>query len=140
MAAPNLFDELKDALTNFKTFLHDNLTIIKPVIIALQPLVPKITELIDQLIDLLGKLSVEIDKLDTSSVTDKLDTAAKFTNAVKVLLETAKPLLSDADKPAVDQALEVVSIVNSLPSIQGVKDALKGLIDDIVTDLKLLKA
>jgi len=46
MPPPNLFEELKDSLTKFKTFLHDNVSTIKPAIAALKAVVPQITELL----------------------------------------------------------------------------------------------
>ena len=139
MAAPNLFDELKDALTKFKTFLHDNVGTIKPVIAALKSIVPQITELIDKLIDLMGKLKTEIDKLNPGAVGAGLGKVTEFTDATKALLESAKALLPN-EAGTINEVLDVANVVSSLPSLDAVKDQLKQLIDEIVADLNQLKA
>jgi len=138
-AAQDLFKELEDALQKFFDFIHPKLVDLKKVIVALKPLVPKITELIDKLIDILGKLRAEINKLNPGAIPE-LKTATDFTNAVKVILEVSRPLLADIDKPKVDDALEVVKVVSSLPSLDEVKAKLLKLIDDVVADLQQLKA
>jgi ABC-type transporter Mla subunit MlaD len=139
MAAPNLFDELKDALTKFKTFLHDNVDTIKPVIAALKSVVPKIVELIDKLIELMGKLKTEIDKLNPGAVGAGLTKVTEFTAATKTLLDTAKALLPD-EAAAIGEVQDIASVVSSLPSLDAIKEQLKTLIDEIVTDLNKLKA
>jgi hypothetical protein len=138
MAAPNLFEELKEALTKFKDFLDENTDTIKPAIQALASIVPKITELIDSLIELMGKLKNEIDKLNPGVLGDSLTKITQFTGATKTLLETAKGLLDD-DK-AINEVLEVVDIVSSLPSLDAIKDEIKQLIDSIVANLNKLKS
>ncbi len=45
----SLFEDLKDALQDFKEFLDQNVNTIKPAIAALKSLVPQITELLDKL-------------------------------------------------------------------------------------------
>jgi hypothetical protein len=139
MPPPNLFEELKDALTKFKTFLHDNVSTIKPAIAALKSVVPQITELLDKLIDLMGKLKTEIDKLNPGAVGGGLEKVTQFTAATKTLLDTAKDLLKD-QAATIDDVLAVANVVTSLPSLDAIKEELKKLIDDIVTDLKALKA
>jgi len=139
MAAQDLFKDLEDALTKFFDFLHPKIDDLKKVIVALKPLVPKIVDLLDQLISILGKLRAEIQKLDPGAIPE-LKTAADFTNAVKVILEVSKPLLPESDRDDVDKALEVVGVVSSLPSLGDVKAKLLKLIDDVVVDLNQLKA
>jgi len=139
MAAPNLFEELKEALTKFKDFLHTNVGTIKPAIQALKSIVPQVTELIDKLIDLMGKLKAEIDKLNPGAVGGGLAKVTEFTNSAKALLETAKDLLPN-EAGTINDVLSVVNVVSSLPSLDAIKDELKALIDAIVADLNSLKS
>lgn len=139
MAAPNLFDELKDALTKFKNFLHDNVGTIKPAIQALKSIVPQVTELLDKLIDLMGKLKTEIDKLNPGAVGAGLAKVTEFTTGVKTLLEKAKDLLPN-EAATIDDVLAVTNVVSSLPSLDAIKNEIKQLIDAIVADLNALKS
>lgn len=138
MPGTNLFEDLKDALTKFKTFLHDNVSTIKPAIQALKAIVPQVTDLIDKLIDLLGKLKAEIDKINPGSVVG-LTKVTEFTKSAKALLETARGLLPN-EAGTIDEVIRVADVVTSLPSLDAVKGEIKALIDAIVTDLNQLKA
>ena len=139
MPAPNLFDELKEALTKFKDFLDQNVATIKPAIQALKSIVPQITELIDKLIELMGKLKTEIDKLNPGAVGGGLAKVTEFTGGVKTLLEAAKNLLpNEAD--AIDEVLGVANVVSSLPSLDQIKGEIKQLIDSIIGNLNQLKS
>jgi phage-related minor tail protein len=134
---PNLYQELKDALQEFKDFLDDNVPKIKDAILALGSMFPKLKELIGQLIDLMGDLKEEIDKLDVTAVPG-LEELSKFTAGVTTLLTTAKSLLPDK-AGTIDQVLGAVNVVGSLPSLGDVKDEIKTLIDAIVVHLTTLK-
>ena len=92
MAEPNLFQELKDALTEFKTFLDANVPVIKPAIQALKSIIPQIGDLLDKLIDLMGKLKTAITNLNVGAIPG-LDKVTAFTQGVTTLLQTAKNLL-----------------------------------------------
>ena len=137
MAAQNLFEELKAALTSFKQFLDANIATIKPAIQALKSIVPKVTELITKLIDLMGKLKTEITNLNPGVVGD-LAKVTEFTNATKTLLTTAKDLLPN-EAGTIDDVLGVVNVVSSLPSLDAVKAEIIALIDSIVANLNQLK-
>ena len=137
MAAQNLFEELKAALTSFKQFLDANIATIKPAIQALKTIVPKVTELITKLIDLMGKLKTEITNLNPGVVGD-LAKVTEFTNATKTLLTTAKDLLPN-EAATIDDVLGVVNVVSSLPSLDAVKAEIIALIDSIVANLNQLK-
>lgn len=139
MPGPNLFQELKDALTKFKDFLKTNVSTIKPAVQALKSVVPQITELIDKLIDLMGKLKTEINNLNPGVVGQGLAKVTEFTTSVKTVLETAKGLLPQ-EAAKIDDVIKVADVVSSLPSLDAVKDEIKKLIDDIVSDLNQLKA
>lgn len=138
MAVQNLFDDLKNALTTFKTFLHDNVGTIKPAIQALKSVVPQVTDLITKLIDLMTKLKTEINNLDLTKIPG-LDKVAQFTTGVKTLLTTAENLLPN-EKPEIDKVLGVVDVVSSLPALGSeVKKEISDLIDEILADLNQLK-
>jgi phage-related protein len=137
--AANLFEELKDSLTTFKTFLHENVDTIKPIVATLKTVVPKITELIDKLIELMGKLKTEIDKINPGVVGEGLAKVTEFTTATKNLLDAAKALLPDQAGP-ISEVQDIANVVSSLPSFGAIKDQLKQLIDEIVTDLKKLES
>lgn len=139
MAGPNLFEELKDALSKFKEFLTKNLATIKPAVQALKAIVPQVTELIDKLIDLMGKLKAEIDKINPGAVGQGLTQVTEFTKSVKTLLETSKGLLPN-EAATIDDVIKVADVVSSLPSLDAVKGELKQLIDDIVGSLNQLKS
>jgi hypothetical protein len=138
MAAPNLFEELKTALTDFKTFLDQNVGTIKPAINALAALIPQINELIDKLIDLMGKLKTEIQNLDVSNIPG-LAQASEFTEKIKSLLTTTKGLLPD-QAGTIDDVLEVANVVSGLPSLDAVKGEILALLDAINAHLASLKS
>jgi len=137
MAAQNLFDELKQALTTFKDFLHTNVGVIKPAVQALKSLVPQVGELIGKLIDLMGKLKTEINNLNPN-VVPGLDKVSEFTTGVTSLLTTAKNLLPN-EAGAIDEVLAVTDVVSSLPSLDAVKAEIIALLDAIIADLNQLK-
>jgi hypothetical protein len=135
--ATNLFDELKQALTTFKNFLHDNVGVIKPAVQALVQIVPQVGELITKLIDLMGKLKTEINNLNPN-VVPGLDKVSEFTTGITTLLTTAKNLLP-SEAGAIDEVLAVTDVVSSLPSLDAVKAEIIALIEAIVADLDQLK-
>src|SRR5712692_8645579 len=99
--AENLYQDLKDALQEFKTFLDTNVQTIKPAIQALISVIPQLGDLLTKLIDLMGKLKTEIQNLNVGNIPG-LDKVSAFTNAVKVLLQTAENLLPK-EKSAIDE-------------------------------------
>lgn len=139
MATPaNLFQELKDVLTTFKQFLDTNVNTIKPAITALKAIVPQVTELLDKLVDLMGKLKTEINNLNPGAVGSGLTQVTQFTNSAKTLLETAKNLLPN-EASTIDDILSVISVVSSLPSLDAIKTEIIQLIDAITGHLNTLK-
>ncbi len=138
MAEPNLFQELKDALTEFKTFLDTNVPVIKPAIQALKSIIPQIGELLDKLIDLMGKLKTAIQNLNVGAIPG-LDKVTTFTQGVTTLLQTAKNLLPN-ETSTIDDVLGVANVAGSLPSVDQLKTEIISLIDAIVVDLNSLKS
>ncbi|MFH7025258.1 MAG: hypothetical protein ACHBN1_07615 [Heteroscytonema crispum UTEX LB 1556] len=138
MAAKNLYQELKDALQDFKTFLDENVAKIKLAIQALNSLIPQIAELLDKLIDLMGKLKAEIQKLDPNSIPG-LGEVSSFTTKIKAFLTSAKSLLPN-EAGTIDDVLSVADVVSGLPSLNDVKAEILTLIDEITTKLQELKS
>lgn len=138
MADKTLFEELKDELTDFKTFLHDNVATIKPAIQAIAALVPQVNDLIDLLTGLMDKLRTAINNLDVSQIPG-LGEVSQFTGKLPALLDAAKKLLPD-ETASIDSISDVANVVTGLPSVGDVKTELLALIDAIKTDLASLKA
>ncbi|MGB9366936.1 MAG: hypothetical protein WCE79_13085 [Xanthobacteraceae bacterium] len=136
--AENLFQELKDALAQFKTFLHDNATTIKPVIVALKPLVPQIGELLNKLIELMNKLKTTIQNLNVGAIPG-LDKVSQFTTAVTTVLHTAQALLPQ-QAPDIQKVLDAASVVTSLPSFDQLKAEIITLLNDIIGELTNLNS
>ena len=138
MADPNLFEELKSVLQEFKDFLDENVPVIKPAIQALGSIFSQINDLIDSLVSLLNDLKTEIDNLDVASIPG-LDKVSEFTGGITSLLETAKNLLPD-QSDAIDDVLRIANIASSLPTLDEIKTEIKSLLDAIIAHLNSLKA
>ena len=137
MADTNLYEELKDALTQLKDFLEDNTATIKPAIQALASIVPQVVTLIDQLIDLLNQVKTEIANLNVSGIPG-LSEVSGFTENVTTFLNTAKALLP-REASTIDEVLGAASVVGSLPSLDQVKQEILDLIDAVIGNLEQLK-
>ena len=138
MAAPNLFQELKDALQTFKDFMDAEGPTIQPAVQALRSIIPQITELLDKLIDLMNKLKTEINNLNVSAIPG-LDKVSTFTTSIKSLLQTAENLLPD-EKSTIDEVIAVADVVTGLPSVEQLKGEITSLIDAIIGHLNTLKS
>lgn len=138
MAATNLFNDLKSALNDFKTFLDANIAAIKPVVVAVKAILPQLGDLLTKLIDLLGKLKTEIQNLNVGAIPG-LDKLSTFTAGVKTLLTTAESLLPQ-DKDSIDSVLGAVDVVGNLPSLDNVKGEILALLDNIIGQLNGLNA
>jgi len=138
MAAKSLYEELKDALQDFKNFLDTNVPTIKPAIQALTQLIPQITELLDKLIDLMKKLKTEIQNLNVAGIPG-LSEVSTFTEKIKAFLEAMKKLLPE-EAGTIDDVLGVTDVVSGLPTLDQVKSEILSLIDAIVGHLNSLKA
>ncbi|MDZ8054544.1 MAG: hypothetical protein RMX68_008615 [Aulosira sp. ZfuVER01] len=138
MAANNLYQELKDVLQDFKTFLDENVAKIKPAIQALTSVLPQIGELLDKLIDLMNKLKAEIEKLDPNQIPG-LGEVTSFTTKIKSFLTSAKSLLPN-EASTIDDVLAVTDVVSGLPSLSDIKGEILTLITDITAKLQELKA
>jgi phage-related minor tail protein len=137
MADQNLFQELKDGLTEFEKLLKDNASTIKTAVNTIAALFPQIKDLIKKLIDLMGKLEAAIDKLDVKNIPG-LDKVAEFTTQIKGVLTTAKGLLP-SEAGAIDDVLKVADVVSGLPSLDEIKAEIKKLLESITTLLKSIQ-
>lgn len=138
MADQNLFEQLKDVLADFKSFLDDNVPTIKPAIQAIASLVPQVNDLIDLLIELLGKLKTELENLDVGTIPG-LAEVSEFTGKIPAFLEAAKKLLPN-ETASIDAIADVADVVTGLPSVDAVKAEILTLIAAIVAHLNSLKA
>lgn len=136
--AANLFEDLKSALTTFKDFLDQNVPVIKPAIQALRSVIPQITDLLNKLIDLMGRIKTEIDRLASQPIPG-LDKVSQFTSSITSLLGTARNLLPD-QAGTIDDVLSVANVVTGLPSVGQIKDQIDGLIDAVVGHLRNLNS
>lgn len=136
--AINVYEELKNALTQVKDVLDQGTDIIRPAIQAIAAAVPQINELLDKLIELLASLKVEIAKLDVSAI--PIDKVLPFINGVKTLLESSRKVLPEAEHGKVDTALEVVAVVASIPSPEQIKAEVTALLDTVSAQVSSLKA
>src|SRR4051794_9258279 len=118
MPETNLYQELKDALQQLKTFLEQNTATIKPAIQALAGVVPQVVTLIDQLVGLLNQVKTEIQNLNVSGIPG-LSQVSQFTQTVTTFLNTAKALLPQ-EAATIDEVLGAASVVGSLPSLDQV--------------------
>lgn len=134
----SLFEDLKNALKDFKEFLDQNVNTIKPAIAALKSLVPQIAELLDKLVGLMGKLKTEIQNLNVGAIPG-LAEASQFTDKMKNFLTATKTLLPD-EASEIDSVLAVADVVTGLPSLDDVKAEILSLIDAIVGHLNTLKS
>jgi ABC-type transporter Mla subunit MlaD len=138
MADQNLFEQLKEVLADFKQFLDDNVPTIKPAIQALASLIPQINDLIDLLVELLGKMKTEIQNLDVNAIPG-LEEVSQFTGKIPAFLEAAKKLLPN-ETATIQQITDVTDVVTGLPSLDAVKAEIIALVDAIVAHLNSLKA
>jgi len=137
MAEKNLYQELKDVLEDFKTFLDENVPTIKPAILALASLIPEIVDLIDLLIDLMGDIKTEIENLDISDI-PALSEVSEFTEKISNFLDTSVDLLPDDASGTVEDIRSAISVVGGLPSLDEVKQDILDLIGSISTSGTIL--
>jgi ABC-type transporter Mla subunit MlaD len=133
----NLYQQLKDALQQFKQFLDGAAATLAPVIKQLAPMVPQIGTLIDQLIGLMNQLHDAVNQIDVTNIPG-LQQVTQFTTGVTTLLQTAESLLP-AEQAAIDEVLKAASVVTQLPSLTDVKQQILDLLTGIIGDLQALK-
>ncbi len=133
----NLFEDLKGVLTEFKTFLDQNVGAVRPAIQQITGMFPQVGELIDKLADLMQKLRDEIQRLDVNNVPG-LAQVTQFTTMTRSFLTSAKSLMP-GEAATIDGVLNIVNVVGSLPSLDAVKQEILTLIDAIKGHIVSLK-
>jgi ABC-type transporter Mla subunit MlaD len=134
----NLYQQLKDALNTFKTFLDSEKDTLHTAVSTLKPIVPQVGDLLGKLIDLMGQLKTAVNNIDVNSIPG-LDKVSQFTSSATTLLQTAEGLLPSA-RAAIDDVLSVASVVTGLPSFTTLKADILGLLDAVVADLTAINA
>lgn len=138
MAAPNVFQELKNVLTELKTFLDGpTVAAIKTAINTLAALVPQINDVITELITLLTKLDTAIQNLNVGQI-GGLDKVATFSKSIKTLLETAKGVLPN-ETAKIDEVITGIDFVAGLPSVDSLKGEIHTLLGEIIGTLNGFK-
>ncbi len=131
MAAPNVFQELKNALTELKTFLHGpEVTTVQKAIKALAAIVPQINDVVNDIINLLNKLDTEIQNLNIPAI-EGLDKVTTFIGSMKAVLEAAKAVLPN-ESSKIDDVITGTDLVAGLPSVNDIKGEIHTLIADVV--------
>jgi ABC-type transporter Mla subunit MlaD len=133
MAAPNVFQELKNVLTELKTFLDGpTVTTIQKAISTIAALVPQVNDVIDELTALLTKLDKAIADLSVGNVgLPDLEKVTQFTKSIKTLLETAKGVLPN-EAAEIDKVLSGLDLVAGLPSIGDLKGEIHTLLTELI--------
>lgn len=137
-SSPNLFQELHDALTQFKQFIESNQGTLKTAVTGLKSIVPQVGDLMTKLIALMGQLKDAVNNLNVGAIPG-LDTISQFTTAATSLLQSAEALLPQ-QKSAIDEVLSVANVVTGLPSLDAIKQEILDLLTAIVTDLQTINS
>lgn len=138
--AVNVYEEIKNALTTVKNILDQGTNTIKPAVQALAGAVPEVNDLLGKLVTLLDKLKVAVNDLDAGAIGGHIQTVLNLVNASKALIEKAREALPEAEKPIATTALEVATVISSLPSFDQLKAEIVALIDAVKTSIQSLRA
>jgi phage-related protein len=137
-SSSNLFQELHDALTQFKQFIEANQATLKTAVTGLKSIVPQVGDLLTKLIALMGQLKDAVNNLNVGAIPG-LDKVSQFTTAVTSLLQTAEALLPQ-QKSAIDDVLSAANVVTGLLSLDAIKQEILDLLSAVVTDLQAVNA
>ena len=139
MAETNLYEDLRDELQKFDTFLDEKADTIRPAVQALIAQIPQLGEVIDLLVGLMNDISSEIANLDLGGFEDVLGDVTEFTEQISNFLTASGPLLGEEASGPVGQIEDLLTVVGSLPSFDQVKDEIIQLVESIVENLESLK-
>ncbi len=135
--AVNVYEELKNALVQVNSILEQGTDIIKPAVHALAAVVPQINELLDKVLDLLGRLKIEINKLDVSAI--PVDKVLPFLDGLASLLESSRNVLPADSKDTIDTASSVINVIKTIPTPEQIKAEVVGLLDSVSGHITALK-
>jgi hypothetical protein len=135
--AQDPFQQLKQVLQDFRTFLDQNVSTIEAAIRPLRSILPQINDLIDKLIGLMTSLKSEIDKLNPGAIPG-LGQVTTFTGKISTMLDSVKTILPQ-EGAAIDDVRTALSVVGNLQNLDQIKTELLALIDAINADLNRLK-
>jgi hypothetical protein len=138
MANTSVYDDLKKALQDFKSFLNTNKQPIHDAIGPLKSLVPQIADLLTALIDLMGKLADKVNQLDVGNLPG-LAQVTQFTQDVQTLLQVVSTVLPD-QSAAINDVVGKAKVVGGLPSLGTVKQDILGLINDVTGTLQFINS
>lgn len=128
--AGTIYDELRDALAEFKTFLQAQAATVGPAIKLLAAVVPQINDLIAKPIALLELLKVEIDKI-SNLVPAEATAALEYAQKLKGFVQALQAILPGEDG-TINDVSNVADIIAGLPTLGNLKAELDALITDII--------
>lgn len=136
MAEVNIYEEMKNALTEFKGFLDDHINEVKAAVDLLRPVLgEQINQLVTALAEVLGKIRTKIQELDVNI--QGFDQVTSFTSSVTKVLEASKNLVPDLSSE-VDAVLGAAQVVSSLPSLGQIKQELLDLLQEVINHVNSL--
>lgn len=138
MANTSIYDDLKKALQDFKSFLDTNKQPIHAAIGPLKSLVPQIGDLLTALIDLMGKLADKVNQLDVGNIPG-LAQVSEFTQDVQTLLQVVNTILPDQSS-TINDVVGKAKVVGGLPGLGAVKQDILGLINDVSGTLQFINS
>lgn len=134
--AQNLFEELRAALQDFSNYIKSNKEQLKKAIKAFLAMIPKSERLIEQLVNVFEQLKVSINQINVDSI-EGLKEATEFAGKLNNFLEATKPLIPDVTEE-IDDVLETVKLITSMPSLEEIKSDITDLLGAIILDVKSL--
>lgn len=138
MANTSVYDDLKKALQDFKSFLATNKQPIHDAIGPLKSLVPQIGDLLTALIDLMGKLADKVNQLDVGNIPG-LAQVTEFTQDVQTLFQVVSTVMPD-QSAAINDVIGKAKVVGGLPSLGTVKQDIIALINDVTGMLQFINS
>jgi hypothetical protein len=134
----SIYDDLKKALQDFKSFLGTNKQPIHDAIGPLKSLVPQIGDLLTALIGLMGKLADKVNQLDVGNIPG-LAQVSEFTQDVQTLLQVVSTILPDQSS-TINDVVGKAKVVGGLPGLGTVKQDILGLINDVTGTLQFINS
>ncbi|MDZ4720680.1 MAG: hypothetical protein SH847_19670 [Roseiflexaceae bacterium] len=148
MAETTIYEDLKQALTEFKQFLTTNKdSKIKPALHTLKELLPSsgddlINRLIDEPISLLRDLRDKIDQLigtiGGTTIGGAITDVHDFNQQLQGLLTSMTQFLPD-QRADIERAINISKTVAGLPTLADIKQELNTLLNEIIALLQDLK-